>query len=126
MTSQDLVHGPEISKDEVNVILKTLESEDIKVEVPFIRETWRYLFLSRFLEQAIQKIALCGDVSDSDKADTRPHKVSHLAPSCFRLKEITSSCSQGDCSDVDLFYRIKRMIRTASVALRQQLTTTEC
>ena len=33
---------------------------------------------------------------------------------------------QNDCADVDLFYRVKRMILTASVALQQQLTAAEC
>ncbi|XP_055335185.1 dynamin-like 120 kDa protein, mitochondrial [Paramacrobiotus metropolitanus] len=102
---EDVARSPELSKDEVNVIQKTLESANIKVDGMFIRETWRYLFLSRFLEQAVQKVALCGEVVDTDDGDHLTHK--------------------GDCSDVELFYRVKRMIRTASVALRQQLATTE-
>ncbi|GAU97682.1 hypothetical protein RvY_08935 [Ramazzottius varieornatus] len=96
----------ELSKDEINVVLKTLESQNVKVDPLFIRETWHFMFLSRFLEQAIQKVALCGDISDGGE----------FSP---------VATGQNDCADVDLFYRVKKMIRSASVALRQQLTAAE-
>ena len=65
LPSKDSLTGKaELSKDEINVVLKTLESQKVEVDPVFIRETWHVLFLSRFLEQAIQKVGLCGDISD--------------------------------------------------------------
>ncbi|OWA52960.1 Dynamin-like 120 kDa protein, mitochondrial [Hypsibius exemplaris] len=105
-TEGELTHGTDLSKDEINVVQKTLESQGVKVDPAFIRDTWRYLFLSRFLEQAVSRIGMCGEVSDSEDLNAQPS-------------------FKNDYSDVDLFYRIKRMIRISSVALRQQLTAAE-
>ena len=63
---QDLTHGGDLSIDETNVVVKTLESQNVKVDHGFVRDTWKYIFLSRFLEEAINQITTCGDISESD------------------------------------------------------------
>lgn len=99
----DVRHSPELADEEITTVKKNLQTNNIEATPPAILNTWKTLYRSHFLDQSLQGVMECRKA--------------------FHHRNLAKS--ELECNDVVLFWRIQRMLKSTSNALRQQIMNTE-
>ncbi|KFM65765.1 Dynamin-like protein, mitochondrial, partial [Stegodyphus mimosarum] len=93
-----------LSADELTTIKRNLQASDIEADYDLIKQVWHPLQRKHLLEHSLQKATDC----------KRAFYLYHQGLD-----------AEIDCSDVVLFWRIRKMLQTTSNALRQQIMNAE-
>ncbi|EYB89696.1 hypothetical protein Y032_0228g2851 [Ancylostoma ceylanicum] len=106
MLAGDPEHKQALTDEDILVVRRNLETKGV-IEVPSetIRRQWNLMYKKHFLEKTIQNSRDC------------PALYQHYRQG-FNEGDI-------DCQTVVFFYRIQKMLKLTSNALRQQITNTE-
>lgn len=104
-SSQELLINANITKPEIIVIKRNLESRGIEVDDETIQRLWRPYHRYNFLVNEVNRAQECS-------------RVFH-----FYENDLDSGT---DCSHVLFFWRIKRMLESTAISLRRQILEDEC
>ncbi|XP_021202000.2 dynamin-like 120 kDa protein, mitochondrial isoform X3 [Bombyx mori] len=95
---------PQLTYDEVVAVRDNLRRQGVEVDNDYIRETWKPLYLRKFLEQALTRARDCRK--------------------SFYLYSQQNGAGK-ECCEVVLFWRIQQTLETTANALRQQIGNRE-
>ncbi|XP_077301417.1 opa1 mitochondrial dynamin like GTPase isoform X2 [Arctopsyche grandis] len=98
-------HPPTLSYEELAAIRKTLQNKNLDVDSDYIRDTWHQVYRRHFLKRALSRAYDCRKG--------------------YYLYVQSGMDIEMDCSDVILFWRIRKMMKMTANALRQQITNRE-
>ncbi|KAL6734940.1 hypothetical protein Aduo_005427 [Ancylostoma duodenale] len=106
MLASDPDHKQALTDEDIMVVRRNLEMKGV-IEVPSetIRRQWNLMYKKHFLEKTIQNSRDC--------------------PSLYQHYRQGFNEGDIDCQTVVFFYRIQKMLKLTSNALRQQITNTE-
>jgi len=99
-------HKPVLSYDEVTAVRKNLENQSVMVDNEFIKETWHQLYRKHFMQQSLNTATDC-------------------KKGFYYYQQGFGEQHGMECHDVVLFWRIERMLKVTSNALRQQVVNNE-
>ena len=100
-------HLPSLSNEEITVVRKNLQAQNIEVDSDSIKHVWFLLFRQQFLKSALERAGNCRGAFQSYQR---------------------TGCTEGNhcnCNDVILFWRLNRMMKTTANTLRQYIMNVE-
>ena len=100
-------HLPSLSKEEITIVRKNLQAQNIEVDSDSIMQVWFLLSRQQFLKSALERAGNCR--------------------SAFQSYQRTGSTEGNhcNCNDVILFWRLNRMMKTTANTLRQNIMNIE-
>jgi len=100
-------HLPSLSNEEITVVRKNLEAQNVEVDSDSIKQVWFLLFRQQFLRTSLERAASCrGGFQAYQRTGTTEGTLAQ-------------------CNDVILFWRLHRMMKATANTLRQYIMNVE-